>query len=140
MIPCIIGLLPEPQDRLLQAIIFDCNTWQSHAALRMHSDTTVATYKVSTTDLGQAFRIFANKVCPAFNTVELPRERASRFKRQAGQGGKQSAAMVEIKHRTFSLSTPKSHFLGDFPWSITYFGTTDSTNTSIVCFYIDPAL
>lgn len=54
------------------------------AKLRLHTDITLNTMDKLTTDLGQAFRDFRDKVCSGYETHELPRETAKR-QRQASK-------------------------------------------------------
>ena len=99
----------------------------------MHTDTTIASFHLATADVGKAFRRFADDTA-SFHTVELPRERANRVRQDICQDIHRSTG---LKWRMFNNSTAKTHSLGDFVWSIKYFGTTDSTNTSTVslCIY-----
>lgn len=54
------------------------------AKLRLHTDITLNIMDKLTTDLGQAFRDFRDKVCSGYETHELPRETAKR-QRQASK-------------------------------------------------------
>lgn len=53
------------------------------AKLRLHTDITLDIMDKLTTELGQAFRDFRDKVCSVYETRELPRETAKRQRRAA---------------------------------------------------------
>ncbi len=129
-------------------MLFDTAAWHGYAKLRLHSDSTLASFEVSTTDIGRHFRLFEKDTCQAYVTKELPSEAGARVRRQvaAAQSGKKklagssrvqkrkrSASPQKLpKKRIFNNRTAKTHFLGDYPWAIRYFGTTDGNSTQIV--------
>ncbi|THU89276.1 hypothetical protein K435DRAFT_865459 [Dendrothele bispora CBS 962.96] len=86
LMPVLEGLLPGHHNADILNITFDCLVWNSHVKLRMHTDSTLASFEKSTKDLGNAFRLFAKQTCVAFETYELPREKAARLKRSGFTG------------------------------------------------------
>ena len=64
--------------------------------------------------------------CPAFNTVELPRESAARLRRTANNPSARPSRSGGARLKTFNLSTYKIHALGDYPKTIRERGTTDN--------------
>lgn len=142
--PVFEGLFPLPFDGYIQDLLFDLAEWHAYAKLRMHIDSTIASFRTATTSLGQQMRKFANKTCPEFCTKETPREEAARHRRTAAKLAKSSGSTSEkpqpaprprssgAKRRKFNLNTYKYHSLGDYIWHIITFGTTDSYSTQIV--------
>ncbi|KAK7439030.1 hypothetical protein VKT23_017736 [Stygiomarasmius scandens] len=130
LMPVIEGLLPDRHNKTILDIIFDCLVWHGHAKLRLHTDTTLATYDLATRNLGHAFRVFAKDTCNAFETFETPREKAARLKREAKNG--KTNRSTATKTRTFNNRTAKTHALGDYVWAIKYYGTADGWDTKIV--------
>jgi hypothetical protein len=105
----------------------------------MHTDSSVLTFQQATKDIGRAFRTFAKDTSRAFETVELPREREARIRREAKKptrGGRkfQGPAMTKKKShmRYFNNNTAKTHAIGDYPWAVKYYGTLDGYDTKIV--------
>ncbi|THU86023.1 hypothetical protein K435DRAFT_805422 [Dendrothele bispora CBS 962.96] len=129
LMPVMEGLFPESQDEIISDIIFDLLVWHCYAKLRMHTDTTLRAFEIATRKLGQAFRRFAREICSAYDTVELPQERATRLKNEARKEKRINSESSKEKKRTFNNSTAKMHALGDYPWAIRYYGTTDGWDT-----------
>ena len=50
---------------------------------RLHTASTLTGLKATTKSLGQLLRDFVKKVCPKYQTQELPREEAARARRRA---------------------------------------------------------
>ncbi|KAI5894786.1 uncharacterized protein SCHCODRAFT_02495166 [Schizophyllum commune H4-8] len=85
-------------------------------------------------------RRFRDQTCPAFNTVELPREVDARVRREARKTATSSGATTvpvpipdasAARPRTLNLNTYKFHSLGDYVQTIRRFGTTDSYSTQL---------
>lgn len=111
--------------------------WHANAKLRLHTDSTVATLKELTRSLGSRIRHFAHKVCPLYDTRELPREEAARARRRAkkaaqGQTNDPATQKRGPLRKVFNLVTYKLHALGDYVAHILRFGTTDSYSTQTV--------
>ena len=115
--------------------------WHANAKLRLHTDSTVSTLKDLTRTLGTLLRYFAGKVCPVYDTRELPREEAARVRRRAKQASQQEGptpaggaarSKTGPVRKVFSLITYKLHALGDYVMHILRFGTTDSYSTQTV--------
>ena len=91
-----------------------------------------------TVKLGSQFHEFRDRICPQFQTRELPREVAAHQRRRSKQNhhsGRNSAARFskDPRQKTFNLDTYKYHSLGDYTSTIHSFGTTDSYSTTTVC-------
>lgn len=136
-IPAFDGLLPEPHNTNVLALLNTCASWHAMAKLRMHTDETLKLLDNTTVRLGKQLRHFASQTCIAFKTQELKREAERRqrhqLKSQAGNG-EAAASMPQAARRpkTFNLQTYKLHALGDYSASIRKFGTTDSYSTEPV--------
>ncbi|KAF5335261.1 hypothetical protein D9758_016234 [Tetrapyrgos nigripes] len=138
LMPVLEGLLPGRHDEIIQDITFDILVFNGHAKLRTHTDSSLSTFKQATKDLGRAFRTFAKDTSRAFETVELPREREARIRREAKKstrGGRKfqgpSTSKKKSRLRTFNNNTAKTHALGDYPWAVKYYSTLDSFDTKI---------
>ena len=116
--------------------------WHANAKLRLHTDSTVLALKELARSLGYQMRSFANKICPRYDTRELPREEAARARRRAKKASQNngdnaapaSTAKVGPLRKAFNLLTYKLHALGDYVAHILRFGTTDSYSTQTVRF------
>ena len=129
----------EEHDARIQDLVFIMAEWHANAKLRLHTDSTVASLKELTCALGSLIRFFANKLCPEYDTRELPREEAARARRRAKKPSQdQQAPNVTSTHKigplrkVFNLVTYKLHALGDYVTHILRFGTTDSYSTQTV--------
>jgi hypothetical protein len=101
----------------------------------MHSDLTLDIMDQVTASLGDAFRHFSDKVCPAYNTKELPREANARHRRQSKKPNatkNTQPANGTPRKKTFNLQTYKYHSLDDYCKTIRRLGTTESYSTSVV--------
>lgn len=143
-LPVLEGLYPDPDhDKRIQNLVFVMAEWHANAKLRLHTDSTVLSLKELTRALGTMLRYFAGKVCPVYDTRELPREEAARVRRRAKKASrKEGSTSTSDTVRTasgplrkaFSLITYKLHALGDYVAHILRFGTTDSYSTQTVRF------
>ena len=130
-LPVLEGLLPAPHNNAILDLVFVMGCWHAYAKLRLHTEYTLASFDQLTADLGTLLRHFSAVICPAFNTVELPRESAARQRRAAADPlAKTSGGGVKAK--TFNLKTYKIHALGDYPNTIRERGTTDNYNSQRV--------
>lgn len=118
-------------DQFVQDFLFTCQTWQGFAKLRMHVDATLDRFEKWTAELGESFRGL-EELNDRFDTKELPKEQGARMRRKTKNITKKSSGKGP-KRVKFNNSTAKTHLLGDFPWCIKYFGTSDSYDTRIVC-------
>jgi hypothetical protein len=75
---------------MVMDLLFTMAHWHGLAKLRMHSDLTLEILDKLTTDLGDRFREFKAKVCPAYKTQELDREVDSRSRRQTKEASKRA--------------------------------------------------
>jgi hypothetical protein len=147
--PVFEALLPRKHDVIIQDILFALAYWHALAKLRMHTDSTLEYLQKATTWLGTILRRFVKHTCSAFDTRELPREAATRGRRQnkkqkgtTHQQGSRSTATepplpssssTSSKKKHINLLTYKLHALGDYVAQIARFGTTDSYSTQRVC-------
>jgi hypothetical protein len=84
--------------------------------------------------LSQKLRRFQRDTCAAFNTVELPKEKAARQKRstQRSEANTISLDSSGPKVKMFNLNTYKFHAMADYARTIRLFGATDSFTTQMV--------
>ena len=136
-------------------MLFRLVEWHALAKLHMHTDMTLTYLDSATETLGCQLRHFCNFTCPAFSTVELPKEAAA-----CGRAKKCNAANTASnttnkrsgtapipldarldpalgarptrRRRTFQLNMVKVHFLGDYSRTIRLLGITDSYSTQTV--------
>ena len=117
-------------------LLFICAQWHGLAKLRLHSDVTLDIMDDVTAELGTQFCVFSDKICPQFQTQELPHESAAHQRHQA-KANHQSRVNTGInsnnpRQKNFNLNTYKYHSLGDYIATIRRLGTTDSYNTTTV--------
>lgn len=106
----------------------------------MHTDTSLKLFEQVTAALGAQLRQFEHVVCPEFATKETQREYAAHLRSEARvsssatQSGPSPASASSSGRRAcaFHLKTIKHHSLGDYPFYIREYGTTDSYTTKIV--------
>ncbi|KAK7679639.1 hypothetical protein QCA50_017351 [Cerrena zonata] len=134
--PVFEGLFDSPDhDRCIQDLLFVVAEWHANAKLRLHTNSTVKILEELTRTFGFMIRYFTNKICPTYQTRELPREEAARVRRQAKKASQGNqlpttpAANTGRLNKTFQLLTYKLHAMGDYVWHIIRFGTTDSYST-----------
>ena len=120
------GLLPAPHNDAILDLVFVMGCWHAYAKLRLHTEHTLTSFEQLTADLGVLLRHFTMVTCPAFNTVELPRESAARLRRTANNPGARASGSGGARLKTFNLNTYKIHALGDYPQTIRERGTTDN--------------
>ncbi|KAG7093235.1 hypothetical protein E1B28_006921 [Marasmius oreades] len=119
--PCYEGLFPDELDPLIQDLTFTFATYISYSSLRQHTDSTLATFKTVTKELGRSFREYVRAVTD-IDTRENDKEVESRIKRNPDGG-------TEPRKKCFSLTNYKTHALGHQIDAIRYWGTADGTNT-----------
>ncbi len=143
---CFKGLFPtSANNKIVQDLLFILGAWHGLAKLCMHTDTSLKVFGGVTKEAGCLLRHFVNTVCNNFNTEETLTEAAARVRQEERAfakakkegktpGGKQKK-QTKMKKK-FNLSTYKLHALGDYPWTIWNFGTTDSYSTQRVCGFL----
>lgn len=125
--PAFEGLLDDRKvDSMIQDMLFELAMFYMFAKLAMHTDNTLLAFEAAVTRLGKAMRDFMFKVCPDYDTRELPRETESRKRRR------KSSANTKAKRKNFNLNTYKYHRLGDYPRIIREMGTLDGFSTMTV--------
>ena len=126
--PAFEGLLEDRKaDNIIQDLLFHLCVFYHFAKAAMHTDSTLAAFEATVTRLGKAMRDFMFKVCPEYDTRELPRETESRKRRR-----KSSSASTKAKRKDFNLNTYKYHRLADYPRVIREIGTLDGISTMTV--------
>ena len=119
--------------------------WHACAKLRIQTESTLGFLKQQTCELGAALRLFAKKVCSAYETRELPSEAAARL-RQGANAAKKGKETTQNRGKnlktakSFNLNTYKIYAMGHYVDDIRRFGTTDNYSTLIVCSYILPRI
>lgn len=118
----------------VQSLLYRFAQWHALAKLRMHSESTVTFLEGTFKTLSQALRKFRRDTCPAFNTVELPKEKQARQQRLARQSQNNATPQESsgAKTKMFNLNTYKFHAMADYASTIKFFGTTDSFTTQMV--------
>ena len=129
------GLLPDHCNAFILELLFICTHWHGLAKLCLYSDNTLDIMDDVTVGLGVQFHEFHNKICPKFQTWELPHEAATH--QGHTQKNHQSGANTETNNKepylkNFNLETYKYHLLGDYIATIHRLGTTDSYSTTMV--------
>lgn len=96
-----------------------------------------------TVGLGKQFRDFRDKICPKFQTRELPREAAARQRRRAKESCRtrgNTGTDGNPRQKNINLDIYKYHSLGDYAATIRRIGTTDSYSTTTVFVLFLPLL
>ncbi|KAJ3848279.1 hypothetical protein EV368DRAFT_68415 [Lentinula lateritia] len=96
-------------------------------------------FEVATIELGCLLRTFAIQTAEKFDTGLLPREAEAGAQQKAKKKNTQKTdsqnrnniADSKSRRKLFNLNTYKFHALGDYPWTIRTFGTTDSYSTQL---------
>ncbi|KJA13982.1 hypothetical protein HYPSUDRAFT_150921, partial [Hypholoma sublateritium FD-334 SS-4] len=147
-IPAFEGLLEGNDNKRLMKLLYRTAEWHGLAKLRMHTESSLSLLDELTKEFGELMRKFQDLTCAKFSTVELPKERAARRRRQIKRGVPKPVADSDMTDVTpasgtvseckllpanLNLSTVKFHFLGDYVQHIRNFGTTDSYSTQLVC-------
>lgn len=136
-IPVFEGFIENKQhDRLVSDILFTYCEWHALAKLRLHSDSTVDSLEVATTELGRITRLF-QKETSIYDTKELRKEVAARGRRHVAMVKKDGDNTFQAgpKPKTLNINTPKIHFLGYYAPVIRKFRSIDNVTTQIVSFF-----
>ncbi|KAJ7195888.1 hypothetical protein GGX14DRAFT_674069 [Mycena pura] len=132
--PVFENLFPEPFNTLVLDLLGSMATWHAYAKMRLHTDSTLYSFKKATTSLGRVSREFSKQTAN-LKTRELPKESAARQKRRKKSnrhGTSQSGGeLEETRFRFWNLFTYKFHALGDYVRSILRFGTIDSYSSQL---------
>lgn len=115
----------------------------------IHSEDTVKRFEMVTSDLGKHLRYFQQKVCPHYDTKELPKEaKARRRRKDTLAAATTTASASELpqapvllaplptqpapKPKVFSLSNVKLHMLADMATFIPQHGALVGCSTQTV--------
>ncbi|KAG2051384.1 hypothetical protein BDR06DRAFT_890109, partial [Suillus hirtellus] len=133
-IPVFEGLFPPNHDATVQSLLYQFAEWHALAKLRLHSESTLAFLQEMFNKLSQKLRKFRTDTCAAFDTWELPKEKAACQRRvaQCSESHDVSLESTGPRVKKFNLNTYEFHAMGDYVGSIRFFGTTDSFTTQIV--------
>ncbi|KAJ6556218.1 hypothetical protein B0H19DRAFT_1152200, partial [Mycena capillaripes] len=113
------------------------NIHENSCKLRMHSDSTIKSFRIVTAELGSQARHFHKTTSKKYVTYELPAE----YNRRARRLAKKNSALnpnpaitkkLEKERKAWNLATYKWHSMGDYPDAIVEIGTTDSYSTQIL--------
>ncbi|KIK39154.1 hypothetical protein CY34DRAFT_14574 [Suillus luteus UH-Slu-Lm8-n1] len=132
-IPVFEGLFPPDHDIVVQSLLYRFAQWHALAKLRIHSQSTMTFLEETFKKLSQKLRRFQRDTCAAFNTVELPKEKAARQRRskERSETNTISPESSGPKVKMFNLNTYKFHAMADYARTIRLFGTTDSFTTQM---------
>jgi hypothetical protein len=127
-------LFPSDHDAAVQSLLYRFAQWHALAKLRIHSESTLVFLDETFKKLSQKLRKFRTYTCAAFNTVELPKEKAARQRKSAQRSETHNASAESsgARAKKFNMNTYKFHAMGDYVRTIRFFGTTDSFTTQIV--------
>jgi hypothetical protein len=135
-IPVFEGLFPTDHDVIVQSLLYRFAQWHALAKLRIHSESTLCFFENTFKGLSRQLREFREFTCAAFATIELPKEKAARYRRFTKHAGSNvSPESSGPRAKKFNLSTYKFHAMGDYVRTIKLFGTTDSFTTQIVSLF-----
>ncbi|KDQ51528.1 hypothetical protein JAAARDRAFT_199000 [Jaapia argillacea MUCL 33604] len=141
IIPVFEGLLPDPHNHLAMDLLFLTAYLHGLRKLWMHTDSTLSIMDKVTVEFGKSLRKFVKATEETFHTVELPKEKAVRLRRQANKAKKaassttartpaetntaadNSDSSTPPAKKEFNLNTYKLHSLGDYATTIHYIGT-----------------
>ena len=114
-------------------LLYRTAEWHAFAKLRLHTESTLQHLEKLTTDLGKLMREFRDTT-QSFSTVELPKEKGSRQRRQTSARRNEITTPVSSgkKVKSLNLFTYKWHALGDYVKAIRLFGGTDGFSTQVV--------
>lgn len=138
MIPAIDGLVPDPYNADICTLLFSMAELMSLAKLRIHTESTLASFDEAVSQYGKLIRRFASKTCPDFKTSETPREYEARARRAARKAAREqrevpdtsaSQPLLSKATKGFNLHRYKLHSLGHNPTSIRRFGTLEGYST-----------
>lgn len=81
-IPVFEDLFEETHNKRILKLLYRTAEWHALAKLRIHSDSTLTLLDELTVEFGKLMRQFRDLTCSQFQTLELPRETAARYRRQ----------------------------------------------------------
>lgn len=83
------GLFPDEHNIFVQDLLFSLLTWHAISKLRVHTDTSLDLLLKAKRNLGVELQRFVENICNAYETRELPSERAKRERTEARRREKQ---------------------------------------------------
>ncbi|KAK7440945.1 hypothetical protein VKT23_016721 [Stygiomarasmius scandens] len=132
---CIESLLPKPHNKIIMDLIWDLATWHAYTKLRLHTDSTIKSFRQATKDFGDSLCKFVCQTCKDFKTMELDKEKEKRLRQEKRKREKKGLSTADIvindvkQKRPFNPNTVKFHAMGHYPDSIAEYGTTDNYST-----------
>ncbi len=132
--PVFEGLLPLRDDQNVADLLFELANFHALAKLRLHTSVTIEIFTAATRQMYKAFRKFASKTCPRYDTQELPKEADARARREAKKAGRgaQTHSSAQKSKKFTVIHTYKYHCLGDYVAYIVRHGTMDNYTTQVV--------
>ncbi|KAI1784806.1 hypothetical protein LXA43DRAFT_1100996 [Ganoderma leucocontextum] len=121
------NLLPRGDNNIVLDMVFDLAKWHALGKLRAQTSPTLDGLTATGIDVGKDVRLFSNKTCQRWVTLELPKESAARGLRKART--RTAGAPLHRKVKSYSMTTYKYHSLADYTSAIRDFGSTDNFNT-----------
>ena len=137
--PVFEGLLPPWHNEIVLDLLFELVTWHAFARLRVHIDSTLDMFQVSTKSLIATVQRFIREMCKSYMTQELPKETVAHGQCTAALTAKRGCCTTKgktsatFKGKKFNLETYKYYTLTDYPETIQMFGMADNYNMQIVC-------
>ncbi len=118
-------------------LLYRTAEWHAFAKLRLHTDSTLQHLEKLTTELGKLVRDLRDITESNFTTLELPKEKGQRQRRETSDHRKKNTGGSSgQKPRSLNLFTYKWHALGDYVRAIRLFGGTDGFSTQVVSDFI----
>lgn len=111
------GLFPDGHDMIVQSLLYRFAQWHALAKLRIHTELSLSFLEETFMILSRQLRKFRDFTCAAFETVELPKEKAARqqrFTQRATGPNDGPSGSGGLRVKKFNLSTYKFHSMGDY--------------------------
>ncbi|KAF8839845.1 hypothetical protein BDN67DRAFT_904778, partial [Paxillus ammoniavirescens] len=111
-IPVFEGLFPPDHDRIVSTLLFHFAEWHALAKMRLHTEATLKHLESAYASLCRKLRLFCKKTCAKYHTVELPKEKTARLRRQgqvpadSNAPSRTSADLGELAHRALKACYP----------------------------------
>jgi hypothetical protein len=101
-------LLPEPLNKIVLDLLWECACWHALAKLRLHTETTVRLLESFTMTLGCATRRFG-AACKDVDTKELPGEKAAQGRHKVALAKQGKASKVKTKEKQMTTKGRRRH-------------------------------
>ncbi|EJU06165.1 hypothetical protein DACRYDRAFT_44232 [Dacryopinax primogenitus] len=140
-IPAFEGLFPELDNPLIISVLYTLALFHCLGKMQVHGTDTLELLDEVTTWLGDVMQRFQGETCvkysmPTPNDTSCDtnfQQSCNKESLQAGvSGALRALGQAASVPTTFSLRTPKWHFMGDYTACIRRLGTTDNFSTEPV--------